>query len=338
LEKNNFFKKLIFLVTVFGVITVSSIGVIALSSGSMSNTAGEGGIVCSFYPVYDVVSALTEGTGKTVSNMTTGLTGCIHDYQVTTKDMKLLSEADLFVANGMDMEHFLENIAENREGLEIVYITDVFHEAYEINHSEEEEHDHEEESEGHHHHHADGVNPHVWTNPHNVREEAVYMADLLSERYPESSNVINSNLSAYLADVDEATKAYDELATYISECSGSGVFSEEVHAIAFNEAFEPLAEGLGIELIAVFSLDEDELPSAGEVAQAIEEAKKHGYVLVLIEEALKENADKVLSETEAVEVFTDPLTSYESSQGLARGTVKNVMAIREAIENAWVNK
>ena len=43
--------------------------------------------------------------------------------------MKALEKADLFVANGMGMEHFLENVAKNFKNLPVVYMTDAFEEA-----------------------------------------------------------------------------------------------------------------------------------------------------------------------------------------------------------------
>ena len=66
-------------------------------------------IVTSFYPMYIDVINITKGVdGVKVVNMTKPQTGCLHDYQLTTEDMKTLEKADLFVANGAGMENFLD--------------------------------------------------------------------------------------------------------------------------------------------------------------------------------------------------------------------------------------
>ena len=51
-------------------------------------------IVTSFYPMYIDVINITKGVdGVKVVNMTKPQTGCLHDYQLTTEDMKTLEKA-----------------------------------------------------------------------------------------------------------------------------------------------------------------------------------------------------------------------------------------------------
>ena len=54
-------------------------------------------IVTSFYPMYIDAINITKGVdGVEVINMTKPQTGCLHDYQLTTEDMKTLEKADAF--------------------------------------------------------------------------------------------------------------------------------------------------------------------------------------------------------------------------------------------------
>ena len=58
-------------------------------------------IVTSFYPMYVAVSNLVDGIDEIrVRNLSEPQTGCLHDFQLTPEDMKLLSGADVFVVNG----------------------------------------------------------------------------------------------------------------------------------------------------------------------------------------------------------------------------------------------
>ena len=61
-------------------------------------------IVTSFYPIYIFALNLTEGIeGVEVRNLTAPDTGCLHDYQLQTGDMKKLAAADAFLINGAGM-------------------------------------------------------------------------------------------------------------------------------------------------------------------------------------------------------------------------------------------
>ena len=66
-------------------------------------------IVASFYPMYIMAKNVTRDVpGVSVENLTPPMTGCLHDYTVTTNDMKKLADAQVFVANGAGMESFLD--------------------------------------------------------------------------------------------------------------------------------------------------------------------------------------------------------------------------------------
>ena len=70
-------------------------------------------VVTSFYPIWLITLNLTRGLEDhvTVRNLAAPSVGCLHDYQLQTSDMKVLSGADAFVVNGAGMEAFLPEIA-----------------------------------------------------------------------------------------------------------------------------------------------------------------------------------------------------------------------------------
>ena len=62
-------------------------------------------VATSFYPIYLFALNLTQGIdGLEVRNLAAPGTGCLHDYQLQTGDMKALAEADVFLVNGAGME------------------------------------------------------------------------------------------------------------------------------------------------------------------------------------------------------------------------------------------
>lgn len=106
------------------IISLASFGVV--KAGSIS-TAQEGDFVVmtSFYPMYIATMNITDGVnGVEVKNLTNNATGCLHDYQLSTKDLKQLDKADMLIVNGGGMESFLEDVYSQYGNLTIVTATD----------------------------------------------------------------------------------------------------------------------------------------------------------------------------------------------------------------------
>jgi len=101
-------RKLIYLLSVMLLLSLTSYGAIKIK-GENKQYQGEGlTIVTSFYPMYIASLNIADGIdGVQVVNLTENQTGCVHDYQLTTKDMRTLSGAQVVVLNGGEMEEFI---------------------------------------------------------------------------------------------------------------------------------------------------------------------------------------------------------------------------------------
>ncbi|MDF2944838.1 MAG: hypothetical protein K0S01_3696 [Herbinix sp.] len=78
-------------------------------------------VVTTFYPVYMIgLNIADQAENIEVKSLTDLNTGCLHDYQLTTEDMKIISAADIMIINGGGMEGFLEDIATNYPNLTII--------------------------------------------------------------------------------------------------------------------------------------------------------------------------------------------------------------------------
>ena len=134
-------------------------------------------VVTSFYPMYLLAQAVTEGaTELELMNMAQPQTGCLHDYELTISDMKLLEGADVLIINGGGMEGFLEQAVERYPDLVIV---DTSHGIELL--EEEEHHHHEGEEEHAEHAHSHEGNPHIWLSPERAAHQAEVMATVLGE-------------------------------------------------------------------------------------------------------------------------------------------------------------
>jgi len=197
------------------------------------------------------------------------------------------------------------------------------HEHEEENH-EHEEHDHaednlEHESEGHNH----TENGHVWMNVEYYRTQLAATKSELQQLLPQQKDALEAAADAY-------DKKLQELSTEVETLKEK---TKEIPVVIFHEAFAYLAESLEMDVLVALSLDEETVPSAGEIAEVIEEIRYHGYALVLIEEDYAEHAEKILAETEAEVVYINPLTTGDgSADSYLEGMRSNLEAVRVMVE------
>lgn len=287
-------------------------------------------IVTSFYPMYVSVSNLVDGIDEIrVRNLSEPQTGCLHDFQLTPEDMKLLSGADVFVVNGGGIENFISDVAKTYPKLQIVQacegISLLGSEGHV--HEEEEEHDHDavheelyEEEDGHGHDHGE-ENAHAWMSVASYREQITHITEHLAEILPQYRESITENARLYDDKLAELQAEQKELCALVK--------GQEV--IIFHEAYAYVAKDYGLEVAMVMDLDEERQVSAGEVAEVLEEIKEHGVSLILAEERYgKEMGDTIQKEADVDVIYLDTLNrgNYEKDSYLV-GMQSNIDLLRQ---------
>lgn len=263
-----------------------------LSSCSSSVQEDKNGInvTASFYPIYIITSNIVEGIDDiNLNNMAQPQTGCLHNYQLSTSDMRILSESDLFIINGGGMEVFLDNALELFPNLSIIDSSEGVHEA-ETSHSHNKHSEHGEHCENDTHNHEH--NPHFWIYPENAIIQAQNICDALCNIYPEKEDLLKANTENFIASVKEA-----------ENFDGHGIKS-----CVFNEAFDYLEMTYGIHVELCVEMGENETPSAKELAEIITAVKNEKIeLLIAADDASKAIADTIARETEAKVIVLDPV-------------------------------
>ena len=114
-------KKLFYLLLTMLLLATSLLAGCGNNTQESAKKNGQLHIVTSFYPMYIATANITKGVeGVQLTNMTKPQTGCLHDYQLTTDDMKTLEKADVFVANGAGMESFLDKVIKEHKNLTVI--------------------------------------------------------------------------------------------------------------------------------------------------------------------------------------------------------------------------
>ena len=227
-------------------------------------------IVTSFYPMYIMTLNITEGVENVeVENMADNQVGCIHDYTLTTSDLKKFENADIFVENGYGIENFSNNIKESYPNVKIIEsaskITDTIEE-------------HEE------------INAHFWTSIDNYILQVREIADRLKELDNANEAKYEENVSEYITKLENhKTKYKNEL----QNLNGKKV-------VSLNEAFSYLFKFVGIEEELISTDHEQSALSAEQVKNVIDIMNNENIKTIIIAENDDEqNATAIANETGA---------------------------------------
>lgn len=300
-----------------------SLLLLALPAGAMGET-----VVTSFFPIYVFALNLMEGVdGVTVESLTAPETGCLHDYQLQTGDMKLLNRADVFLINGAGMEGYLANVFDVFPELPVVDASvgvtllesclehdhehdhgDEAHEAemHEDDHGEgydQDEVDHAEpheeaEEDGHGHTHE--YNAHIWLDAQNAVIMVTNLAEGLMAQLPEHAETIAANRDAYIA----------RLTALDAELEAALVGLPHTDIITFHEAFPYFAEAYGLHVAAVLNHEPEDALSPRALAELCHTVEELGVPPLFIEPQYEDTAAQTVArETGAAIHSLDPIVT-----------------------------
>ena len=227
-------------------------------------------IVTSFYPMYVIALNLTEGAeGIELSNMADVNVGCLHDYTLTTEDMKKVENADIFISNGLGMENFISKILESNSDMKVIDSSNNLEKV--ISNGIEE-------------------NAHIWTSIDNYILQVQNIAEELKTADAKNAEVYTQNAQKY---VDELNKLNEEYKSKLAKLNGE-------KAICLNEAFEYMGQELGMEMITIKTDHEESAISAGMLKSVINKVKEDDIKIIIIDKNdSKTNAETIANETGA---------------------------------------
>lgn len=296
-------------------------------------------VVTSFYPMYIAALNIVDGVeGVRLENLSEPQTGCLHDFQLTPEDMKLLSTADVFVINGGGIESFMSDVAKAYPELDVVEACedvallseddadsdhDHDHEA-DTESDSDHDHDHEADAESdsaHDHDHGD-ENAHAWMSVPRYRTMVQTIASRLAEKDAKHADEYYANAKAYDA----------KLAVLEEKINSIKSLTNGQNIIIFHEAYAYVADDFSMNACYLLDLDEERSVSAGEIKQVIGAIKDDGVSVILAEELYgKSMGDTVSRETDVHVIYIDPLNRGEyDKDSYLDGMEHNIELIKEA--------
>ena len=260
-------------------------------------------VVTSFYPMYIAAcNVIGDAEGIELQNLSEPQTGCLHDFQLTPEDMKLLSGADVFIINGGGIESFMKDVAKSYPDLKII-----------------------EASEGIGLLEDDGEeNAHAWMSVATYEQQVANIATGLAVADTKNAALYKENADGYCAKLDKLKARQQAVA---KKAEGKSV-------ILFHEAYDYVAEDYGLNVSYVLDLDEERQVSAGEVADVLSAIRDDHVNYILAEERYgKSMGDTVENETDAKVIYLDALNRGDyDADSYIKGMSANIDLLASCFE------
>ena len=289
-------------------------GGVSNSSGNTKNTDEADDmltVVTSFYPMYIATLNIVDGVkGVRLENLSEPQTGCLHDFQLTPEDMKLLSTADVFVINGGGIESFMSDVAKAYPKLDVVEACEDVALLSDDESDSDHDHDHGDE------------NAHAWMSVPRYRTMVKTIASHLAQKDEAHAEEYYANAEKYDAKLAKLEKEQDSLKS----------LTDGQNIIIFHEAYAYVADDFSMNACYLLDLDEERSVSAGEIKQVISAIKDDGVSVILAEELYgKSMGDTVSRETDVHVVYIDPLNRGEyDKDSYLNGMEQNIELIKDA--------
>ena len=260
-------------------------------------------IVTSFYPVYILTANITQGANNiSLVNMAETNVGCLHDYTLTTNDMKKIEEADLFIENGLGLEKFMDKVLETNPNIQIVDSSQNI-----INLIEE----------------NGETNPHIWTSVTNYIEQVKNVSNQLIEKNPENAEIYKANTEEYINKLSELKLQYE---TALQPLSGKSI-------VSLNEAFAYLAKDLQLNVVSINTDHEKTTLSAEQLKNIIDTVKTKNIQTIIVDvNDNTQNAETIANETGATIYKLDSALTGSLSKdaylNIMQGNLETLKAIK----------
>ena len=141
--------------------------------GSGGEAAAQGDtVLATTYPMYYLTNRLLAGAeGITAELMISDSVSCLHDYTLTTAQMKKIQQADMIVMNGGGLEDFMASALESVPAERIITARET-------------------------------GDMHYWLDPRQYQAAGAAISEALIQKYPEANQVLTDNLRTLTAELE----------------------------------------------------------------------------------------------------------------------------------------
>ena len=259
-----------------------------------SNTGGDADaqtkpvIICTLFPQYDFARQIYGDEADVRMLLAPGQES--HMYDPTPQDMIEISNADMFIYTGDEMEPWAAQIVESLDGVDVLDLSKYVdleseeeHETNEINDTEADAHDdttsdtHDDAHSSHHHHnHEHSYDPHFWLNLDNAAKMAEAIADASAELPVKDRDALTDRAKDYVTQLHAMDEKYK---TMIADSSRTDI------VFAGRFAYGYLISHYGLTYETVYqSCSAEADPSIYDMTRVIDYINEHQVHTIFYEE------------------------------------------------------
>lgn len=208
-----------------------------------------------------------------------------HTFEPTSDKMMFLSDAKVFVYNGLELESWITGFVDKVDNSDLVEVSasDAIPEADLIDAS---------------HGEGEGVyDPHVWLDPEFAELEVEAIREGFIEADPANAASYRENAGRYIEELRD-------LDNYVEEKTAA--FTKKKF-VSFHPAFTYFAHRYGLEQVGVIEESPGREPGAGEIAELVDAIKAEGVQVVFTEPQFSPKAAEAIADESGADVVLKSL-------------------------------
>lgn len=291
----------------------------ATNAPTFETDSGKVKVAASFYPIYEFAKAVGGDKVDVINLVPPGVEP--HDWEPKASHMKTLNQADLFLYNGIGMEHWVAKTLKSLDNKSVVALETAKGFTLIKGQVIDDGHGHGKKGE-------EVMDPHIWLDPQGVIHQVKAIRDALSQIDAANKATYAANAEAFIAQLNALDA---EFKAGLGSCKSKEFFT--THA-----AFGYLANRYGLEQHAIMGLTPDAEPKPRTIKRIVEEAKEHNVTYIFFETLVSDKvAGVVAKEIGAQTLVLNPfegLTDEEIAAGKNYLTVmrENLKNLQTALE------
>ncbi len=264
-------------------------------------------VVTTIYPMYDFVKNIAGDRAEVINLVPAGMEP--HDFELSTGDMRLLEQAEVFVYNGAGMEHFVDKTLAALDNDRLLTVEAA---AGILPAKTEEGND----------------DPHTWLSVANAIAEAEAIKEALIQADPAGREYYEDHFAAYRDRLEKLDERYRE---ELSGCAGDTI-------VVAHEAFGYLCREYGLKQEAIEGLTADSEPDSARMREIIDLCRGQNIRVIFFEELVSPKvAEAIAGEVGAKTMVLNPiegLSGEQQEQGLDYiGLMEeNLEALKQALQ------
>ena len=227
-----------------------------------------------------------------------------HSYEPKPADIRLLSQADLVIVNGLGLELWAEKVIANSgfRGRMIKAAETIPHPLPATGH----------EHAGTPPYPDDHFDPHAWHNPKNVEHYVLVIRDALSKAVPEEAEYFRANALRYLGEL--------QAADHYARAQFDTLPPNHRKLVTSHDSLQYLANTYGLTIVPVAGTRPDQEPSARQLAELIKFIRKQNVRAVFFEATTRSKLVELVAKEAGVSVVGELYTDSLGPAGLPGAT------------------